>query len=74
MSVAERNSRNRGIPPPPGLLESAAYAGERAKIFHFKELRGKIFRIKDLALRQSRLEPLFAARFYIIKTFIDDMT
>jgi hypothetical protein len=46
-----RNSQKWAIPLPLGLLESAAYAGDRVKILHFKELRGKIFRIKDLALR-----------------------
>lgn len=37
------------IPPPPGILESAAYAQYRVKISHFKELRGKVLRINDLA-------------------------
>jgi hypothetical protein len=38
-----------GTPPPPGILESTGYARYPVKILHFKELRGKIFRIKDLA-------------------------
>jgi hypothetical protein len=38
-----------GTPLPPDLVESSGYAGERTKIFDFKELIGKIFRTKHLA-------------------------
>jgi hypothetical protein len=41
----------RGIPsPPPGPVESEVYVREMSKIFDVKELTGKIFRTKHLAL------------------------
>jgi hypothetical protein len=36
-------------PPPPGPVESEAYAGQSTEIFGFKRLIGKIFPTKDLA-------------------------
>jgi hypothetical protein len=38
-------------PSPSGILESTGYERDRVKIFDFKELGGKIFRRKDLALQ-----------------------
>jgi hypothetical protein len=49
-------------PSPLGVLESAAYAQDQAKILHFKELRGKIFRIKNLAPQRIAPADFFVRR------------
>ena len=48
-SKVEKADFEGDTPPPPGPLESSAYAAYTAKIFGFKELTGKIFRTKDLS-------------------------
>jgi hypothetical protein len=60
-----------GIPLLPALLESAGYTQQRAKIFDFKEVIGKISWTNDLAVGMPVPARLFPARdLYLEEKFI----
>ena len=48
-----RSGVSWGYPPPPGLYGSVTYTRENSKIFEFKGLIRKIFRIKDLGCQTA---------------------